>query len=505
MTFLNISIVYLFLSVIIITFLMATTYSKGRSIYFRNISLLCFFADIYIFGYLMELKSITLGDMIFWNQIQYLGVPFFPAFWLTTALNYTGHKTDSKKMFLILLIPFMTFFIRITNDFHHFYYTTMTIKKVESFFLMNLGKGFWYYIQSAYNIFTMIFTTVVLSLSYKKRPKSEMKLLNTIFLGTSIPYVGLLFIIFYKNNPGFDYTALTLPIPMIIVSIAFSKYNFMEIKTFARENIFENNFEGVVLLNSDNAVVDFNIKGKEYTDILNIKDKNIINPNTFEIDSQWLKEMKTNEIYHKKITYKTKPRFFEILLKNLDSKSSGGNGKILTLKDITESEILKSQLERLANIDELSGLFNRRYFMEKSHNAFEKNKFFCVAMIDIDFFKNINDSFGHASGDYAIKRFGELFINSFPENCILGRLGGEEFAVLFEGEEIKKSLEECEKFRKIIENEIFSFENKKFNFTISIGLTCNKEFNLSFEELLNLSDKALYSAKDSGRNKTVVF
>ncbi len=126
-----------------------------------------------------------------------------------------------------------------------------------------------------------------------------------------------------------------------------------------------------------------------------------------------------------------------------------------------------------------------------------------LVMIDIDFFKKINDTYGHICGDEILRALTILIRKNLRATDIFARYGGEEFCVLLP----ETSLDNAEKFseniRKIVEENIFYFNKTDIKLTISLGVTYyNKEMeNISFEELLDMSDKALYKSKKSGRNK----
>jgi len=116
---------YLVFAVILAQFFAAYFFSKGRTSYRMAFSALVLCISFYLFGYLMIINSNNLHEMIFWNQIQYLGLPFISVLWLTVALLYTKTIYYLKKRTAILLfaVPLITLFIRLTNQWHHLFYT----------------------------------------------------------------------------------------------------------------------------------------------------------------------------------------------------------------------------------------------------------------------------------------------------------------------------------------------------------------------------------------------
>lgn len=174
---------------------------------------------------------------------------------------------------------------------------------------------------------------------------------------------------------------------------------------------------------------------------------------------------------------------------------------------IKKINFMYSQTRYLSLTDALTGLYNRRHFNAELEREFMRSKRYggnlCIAIIDIDFFKKINDTYGHLCGDYVLKEVAYLILENFRKTDMVFRYGGEEFVVLMTETSLENSLIPLERLRKTIENNNFIFKGEKIKVTISIGAETNH--TESTEEFLNNADKALYQAKQSGRNQTVLF
>lgn len=159
-----------------------------------------------------------------------------------------------------------------------------------------------------------------------------------------------------------------------------------------------------------------------------------------------------------------------------------------------------------ANRDFLTGLYNRRYFFTDMQSYFEKaikeNENFAIAMIDIDNFKKINDTYGHENGDKAINSVADILRANTSQNDIVSRFGGEEFCVALKNVSSDKALEIFEKLREKVQNSVTtSTRGEEIRFTISIGVAINYEDTL--EDSINQADMLLYEAKQNGRNRVV--
>lgn len=166
---------------------------------------------------------------------------------------------------------------------------------------------------------------------------------------------------------------------------------------------------------------------------------------------------------------------------------------------------LIDHLDFISSYDEMTGIYNRRKFFELSEKKFAHSKSdLYTVMIDIDKFKNINDSYGHPMGDSVIKLVTKTISKYLPDDAIFGRLGGEEFAIVCNYCSSGSVANNIEEIRKAVEDlEIISDEGNKIRFTISEGVAKASRDTKNLDELLKNADIALYEAKGLGRNRVI--
>jgi len=170
------------------------------------------------------------------------------------------------------------------------------------------------------------------------------------------------------------------------------------------------------------------------------------------------------------------------------------------------------QLEALAKTDYLTKVNNRRSFEElvskTTSQAKRSDTVLSFAMFDLDYFKKVNDNYGHEAGDKALVEFAEILKQSFRSYDIIGRIGGEEFAVCMPDTNIDAALMACERCRKQLAKHVIALNDDgkdvEISITVSIGITSGHGGVLSFEDLHRLADHALYKAKELGRNQSVI-
>ena len=184
-------------------------------------------------------------------------------------------------------------------------------------------------------------------------------------------------------------------------------------------------------------------------------------------------------------------------------------GRMLTYCDVTDLVRNAKQMEELATIDSMTGLYNRRHFM--TFAATEWSRFqryyrpLSVLMIDVDHFKSVNDRYGHAVGDQALISVANACLAGKRASDIVGRIGGEEFAMLLPETDLYQARIVADRICKAVAANMLQAHAVHFNVTASIGFAAATVSMSGFEALLNAADQALYQAKDQGRNRIAAW
>jgi diguanylate cyclase (GGDEF)-like protein/PAS domain S-box-containing protein len=196
-------------------------------------------------------------------------------------------------------------------------------------------------------------------------------------------------------------------------------------------------------------------------------------------------------------------RWFETTKQGVFDEAGQPSGTVSVIRDIGHRKLLEGELRREAQTDPLTGLFNRRGFLEqlgKAVNSKRERERGCLALFDIDYFKRVNDGHGHAAGDQVLREFAFAAVTELRDEDVIGRIGGEEFAVLLRGASLDQAVAVCERFRaRVAGMEVDTPTGVKVGVTVSIGVAAI-EPGLAQDELLRIADEALYRAKRAGRN-----
>lgn len=165
------------------------------------------------------------------------------------------------------------------------------------------------------------------------------------------------------------------------------------------------------------------------------------------------------------------------------------------------------EIYRLKTTDGLTGAFNKRYFDEETereiYRFFRYSRPLSLLMIDIDFFKKVNDTNGHLAGDRVLTQLSQLIMANIRREDVFCRYGGEEFALLMPETDLGGAVEQGERVRSLVEGARFDFEGMVLKITVSIGATAAEPGMTSMDDFVRAADERLYEAKEAGRNRLV--
>lgn len=177
--------------------------------------------------------------------------------------------------------------------------------------------------------------------------------------------------------------------------------------------------------------------------------------------------------------------------------------------DITEHKEMEEELWELATTDGLTGFLNRRHFMVRLQEEFDRmqrttESQSSVLMLDIDHFKKINDGYGHAAGDAVLQHFADIIRQQQRKIDVVGRIGGEEFAIILPDTDVQEAQVFAERVRKVVADCPLQQESFYIEITVSIGIAALNAASASADSVLLDADRALYVAKENGRNRVVL-
>jgi diguanylate cyclase (GGDEF)-like protein len=344
--------------------------------------------------------------------------------------------------------------------------------------------------------------SVILFDSYNDDDKLDKKLLTingvlTYFNKNDVKYIDALVDFIHKAIRNSAYTAL------VVDDSAVFREKF--------KTDLENMNLNVVVANDGREALDI-FKSKKYDISLVITDYNMPNMDGIELVRNLRKDYKNDVLSIIAISTdeenKTLTKFIEVGANDYIKKPYSTNELSVRIDSNLKTLEMFEKISNLANRDSMTGAYNRRYFFETATSIVSKNyrkkSPIAVATIDIDKFKKINDTYGHDVGDIAIKEVINVLNDNTRDSDLIARFGGEEFCILLEDITIENVKLFFEKIRSLFESNIIKINSElSIKYTVSIGVSYKVSNDIS--EMIKASDQALYEAKESGRNKVVIY
>lgn len=271
--------------------------------------------------------------------------------------------------------------------------------------------------------------------------------------------------------------------------------------------------EGITIIDSNDKLVPYNMRAAEY---LGIADDINVGASLNELVGIQEKDGKVDPgsllMQQLDASRENKPQFFEREIEgdrilSVRANPIPGGGVITLYTDITERKAFERRLIGMATRDELTGLINRREFFTLAHHEEERAKreghIVSVMMVDADYFKKINDTYGHAAGDDVLRNLADNCRSIFRKTDVVGRYGGEEFSVILPGAQVDMAKVIAERLRKAVEESVVKSDKGDITYTVSIGIASDIGREVKIEEILDRADRALYTAKAQGRNRAI--
>ncbi|MCD6397261.1 MAG: diguanylate cyclase [Spirochaetaceae bacterium] len=419
----------------------------------------------------------------------------------------------------ILKNTFLVHIEYLTNNFHHFHYRNLSINYTGLFPVAETTKGFWYYIDYIYKNILIFSGTLLFFRMIGKTTGYHRKQAIIIFSGLLIPWLGNIMALLGISPYGIDTNPFYLAFAVPIFGYAMFRLRMFDIAPIARDRIFEEMRDPVIVLDRQNRIADYNTTAENLLPELR-KDITGLFIHDVLIDySTFINKIISPDKKKREVEFNRDgiAGFYSVSTTKLFSKTSRHIDFIIELHNITEHKNLLEKLHKMASIDALTQIYNRRFFMELSLNEMKRmNRYqgsLSMLMIDIDFFKKVNDTYGHPAGDLILKNTAASFKIILRDSDIPGRYGGEEFTILLPETDASGAASIAERLRE----DVSSFENiykgVKINITVSIGISHIKfdtpsdknDYVKILDSLLCESDQALYQAKEQGRNQVQTY
>jgi diguanylate cyclase (GGDEF)-like protein len=484
---------------------------------------------IWVFGLLFEAISQTVPDKILWSQFSYIGFTTTTPFLILFIISYSQQRhLNWRFTLLFLIVPFLTTLAAYTNDQHHLLWTNFHWGSTQ-YNILIYEHGVVFYLHLVY-IYTLVFFGLGLLAQKISRSKPPFRSqLVIIFISGLFPLAsGSLYAFGIDPVQGMDTSPFGFLFTNIMLILGFSHYQLLDLVPVAQDLLLRQVQDGMMVIDWKDRVVDAN---KHVFDILHLPATNIIGKRFQEV-LPWdldLNKMSKFTVPTEYCLCEPENYYVDLQVSSLTPHTSAPAGYLLAFRDISirkqtelqlkkanaslqkqiqETNRLQEMLKAQATHDSLTGLYNRRD-MDAVLNqillqAQQQGNHFSIMVMDIDHFKEINDQFGHQTGDSILQQFGQAILQSTRDSDYSFRLGGDEILVAFPGMSAAEAHRKANLFREALQSIIIEKDNARVSTTVSVGIAEYPTHGDNVQILINRADRALYRAKEKGRNQVLV-
>lgn len=487
---------------------------------------------IWAAAYAMTWVVIPLAQKIFWLKIMYIGVAMTPASFLFFVLSVTQRQTwiTFRNLLLLSLEPLLTLLILWQMPAYIFPSIRAAIWDGYAFMVVERGTWFWINLMYAYGI--ILLGIGLLLESYRHANTLFRSQYLMILLGAVVPF---LFNAFTHLRAGSsaepDYTPMTFGVAGAIYAYAIFRHKLMDIVPFARSQLIEKMSDGLLVIDAQGRIVDINPAMKNFLDM---DPAACLGKNISEVLAMWndrFEHLMSGPEARTELRLPHKPsRYLDLRVTPLFDSDQHLSGRIIVFRDITDRKevekdlrhamdrmqtqlieigLLQSQLREQAIRDALTNLFNRRYLEETLERelarAAREAYPLCIVMMDIDHFKEVNDTYGHEAGDLVLKMLAEKVTSQSRQGDFVCRYGGEEFVLVMPNINLEFARERVSALHRSLSSLYIPFGRYSIHVTVSMGVSAFPLHGEKKEDLLRAADRALYAAKHGGRNRVMVY
>ena len=458
-----------------------------------------------------EVLADSFAAKLMWRNITQIGVFYAPAACLTFSITYSGMLSSIKKPLLIFVFAVQTMSILLIfmDPWLHLVRESVQLLNSGGVSIVTVTSTWLGKMLLSANFIIMAAALGVLTIfTFRINNKMRTQVLITLTGMAVVVIYALIKILSTERLLPFLPISSIFGIACLAMLLGIFRYDFLMVLPIARKEAFNVIGDGILVASPLGEVIDANAAACRMLSHLCAVHRtggseclSGINRLLTAHYPEWrgllaqcqagslqLSETLNGDMYHLQCdTYV------------LSKKRNKAIGTISVLRDITEqrrqNELLKLRAER----DGLLGIYNRHTFIDLVNQSLSRNdREVCLIFFDLDDFKKINDSFGHIAGDYVLKEVCNCVGEKLSGQDLLGRIGGEEFAIFISEISPDDTLKTAEMLRSGIERHTFEYQEQPLHVTVSIGLAIGR--GKSFNQLYQRADDMLYKAKDAGKN-----
>lgn len=455
----------------------------------------------------LELKMLA-------SQAEMVGKQIVPVAWFVFTLTFFNNTSSLSggAMKLLLLLPCATLLIAFSNPYHHLLWSDVALTTIGGYADIALQPGPWFFLISAYSVSLALCGTAIAVHKLLEAKATMVPVTTLISVPLIVGVATLTEDAGFGLIPGINLTPVGLILAAVLLRLGVLDSGLLTQKRVRRHTVVERLSDMVVIVDQDASVLDYNVAAEKGLD-LRLKSGQRYPKLTMPVLLELIRT------HGRKTELTIGKRAYDVHATSLTEQEASENGdtveRVLVFRDITERrkaeralQEAKTELQTQAHTDPLTGLYNRRFFMQRLAEEGERlrrhsNMLSCL-LFDLDHFKKVNDTYGHDAGDAVLKMVSEMTNKATRITDVAARVGGEEFAMLLPETDAQGAVNLANRLRESIANGEVVVNNQRISITASIGIVTVNKLGDNLDALLGQADKALYRAKDGGRNMVCI-
>ena len=484
----------------------------ARTLFWYSVIVAC-----YVVTNSIELLAPTPEATLFWAQATYFFIVLIPPIWVIFSLHLAGLYAwlVPRRILWCFVVPLVTVVLVVTNPAHGLIWSDIRYRDVGPFLAMTATSyGTWFWIHVAYSYGLFIVGFLVLIHRRGNTPVAYRNQIRWVIAGGLVPAITNIAYV-TRVVPGWykDYSVVAFAITGIILGAGALHRRILDLMPLARSALVDYMPDGFIVVDQSGRVIDTNPAARRiFGDELTTLDTPIAR--LLPEWNDWIARIDTREtaplLFEVTSVVDDRNLSYDVRVTPLADNRGATVGHLVLLRDITDRKKLLEKIERLATVDPLTGLFNRRHFAELASKeidlAARYGRPVSFILIDLDHFKDINDTYGHTIGDAVLKEFSTQLDGALRKVDVAARYGGEEFVILLPNIATEAAETTAERLRKIVETTPILTDAGPMSITMSLGVTCyTGGGEQSLEIQLDRADQALYESKLNGRNRATVW
>ncbi|WP_263354516.1 histidine kinase N-terminal 7TM domain-containing diguanylate cyclase [Acidicapsa acidisoli] len=465
---------------------------------------------VYAFGYAGEIAQTTTTAARRWLDVEYLALPWAGGLWVLAACKHNGRRGRTPLLFVI---PAITFVGHYTNYKNLFYTAPMTMVQRGPFRVLMVERGPLSVLDNAYLMVAFLVGAWIYLSGLRNASLLFQKQAMILVTASFLPFVGYFVYLTGLSPWGLDVTPVTLGLTCALIYYGIFHCGIFDLAPLARNLIFNSMRDAVLILDTHDRLLDFNPAAHAMFPILNKRNLGTDVVSMLSDTSTFVEAVRSTEDEVEITMEGSDPLSYEVRKWPLFTASSNSAsrliGRAVIFADVTAQVRLREELRGRAETDPLTGVANRRRFyqaLEIECLRFTRNQLpLSVLMIDLDFFKDVNDEYGHPVGDAVLRIVAQLLLLSLRKTDLLARYGGEEFSVLLPETRMEGAQVIAERIRQTVCEQPVLADGCHVHVSVSVGIASHdNDGEAAPEILLKKADLALYRAKALGRNRVEV-